>query len=303
MQEKTRKTGIDVIGDVPWGRHYCLFYQTQKDLIDILVPYYKAGLENNEFCMWVTSEPLKVEYAKAALKKVVKNLDNFIKKGQIEILDYRQWYTKSGKFEADEVLKGCVEKENQALKRGFDGLRLSGNISWLEKKDWRNFADYEEEVNKLIGKYRMIAICTYSLDKCGPFEVIDVVSNHQFALIRREGEWVMIEASERKQAEEAVHDSEKKYRPLFEGSRDTIYMTTQGGKFIDINQAGLDLLGYTKEEIMRLNVVDTYVDPKDRLKFQHEIEQKEFLRDFEVKLRKERPNRDRLPDYGYCASR
>lgn len=54
--EKTRKTEIDVVGDAPWGTHFCLFYQTKEDLIDILVPYFKAGLENNEFCMWVTSE-------------------------------------------------------------------------------------------------------------------------------------------------------------------------------------------------------------------------------------------------------
>lgn len=204
MGKAFRKTGIDIIGDAPWGTHLCQFYQTKKDLIDILVPYFKAGLENNEFCMWITSEPLKVEDAKAALKKVVKNLDHFIKKGQIEILDDSEWYTKSGKFDANNVLQGWVEKENQALKRGYDGLRLSGNTFWLAKRDWRNVTDDEEEVNNLIGKYRIIAICTYSLGKCGASEVIDVVSNHQFALVRREGEWVIIESSERKQVEIAL---------------------------------------------------------------------------------------------------
>jgi hypothetical protein len=56
-----RNSGIALIGEVPWGTHFCQFYQTRKDLIDILVPYFKAGLENNEFCMWVTSEPLNVD--------------------------------------------------------------------------------------------------------------------------------------------------------------------------------------------------------------------------------------------------
>lgn len=31
----------------------------KADLINTLVPYFKADLENNEFCMWVTSEPLE----------------------------------------------------------------------------------------------------------------------------------------------------------------------------------------------------------------------------------------------------
>jgi PAS domain S-box-containing protein len=286
MEKAFRKTGIDIIGDAPWGTHLCQFYETREDLVDILAPYFKAGLENNEFCMWITSEPLKVEDAKAALKKVVKNLDHFIKKGQIEILDYSEWYTKSRKFGADEALQGWVNKENEAVKRGYDGLRLAGNTFWLEERDWRDFADYEVAVNNVIGKYRMLAVCSYSLDKCGASEVIDVVSNHQFALIRREGKWVIIESSDRKRAEETLRESEEKYYTLFEESRDAIVITTREGKFIDINKAGLELFGYTKEELMILNIRETYANPDDRLRFQQKIEREGFVRDRELKYRK-----------------
>ena len=55
-----RRTGIDVIGDAPWGTHFCQFYATKDDLKDVLVPYFKAGLEADELCMWVTSPPLDV---------------------------------------------------------------------------------------------------------------------------------------------------------------------------------------------------------------------------------------------------
>jgi hypothetical protein len=56
--ETTRKSGIPVIGNVPWGTHFCLFYRKKDDLIDALAPFFRAGLESNEFCMLVTSEPL-----------------------------------------------------------------------------------------------------------------------------------------------------------------------------------------------------------------------------------------------------
>jgi len=39
MDSLMRRTGIDVIGDVPWGTQFCQFYETDQDLIDILVPY------------------------------------------------------------------------------------------------------------------------------------------------------------------------------------------------------------------------------------------------------------------------
>ena len=71
MAIELRKTGISVVGDMPWGIHFCCFYETKEDLLDILVPYFKVGLENNEFCLWVisSSELLTVEEATSALRK------------------------------------------------------------------------------------------------------------------------------------------------------------------------------------------------------------------------------------------
>src|SRR3989304_6627391 len=99
MINVTRKLGIDVVNEAPWGTHLCQFYKTKKDLIDVLVPYFKAGLENNEFCMWVTSPPLNEKEALKALKKAVPRLDEYLEKGQIEIIPYDQWYLIDGIFD------------------------------------------------------------------------------------------------------------------------------------------------------------------------------------------------------------
>jgi hypothetical protein len=135
-----RHTGITTIGDVSWGTHFCQFYQGKQDLIDILVPYFKAGLENNEFCMWVTSEPLGSAEAKAALAANVENLETFIANGQLEILD--TWYISGGEFESDRVIQNWVNRLEAARRRGFAGLRLTGNPSWLEKPAWHGFMEY-----------------------------------------------------------------------------------------------------------------------------------------------------------------
>src|SRR3989442_13560314 len=48
MPTQLRKTGLGVLGDMPWGTHCCHFYQTQKELLETLVspisrPAWRAG--------------------------------------------------------------------------------------------------------------------------------------------------------------------------------------------------------------------------------------------------------------------
>jgi len=211
MEPKLRKTSIEAIGNIPWGTHFCQFYQTKEELIEILVPYLKAGLENNEFCMWITAEPLNTKDAYEALKKEIINLDDFIKKEQLEIFDCNQWYTRSENFDPKAVIQALIEKTEHALKKGFDGLRITGNSIKLDKKDYDNFTSYEENANILIAKYKILAVCTYCIDNCSPSEIIDVVSNHQFALIKQDNKWKIIRSSEQKKAQEELQLSEERY--------------------------------------------------------------------------------------------
>jgi len=254
QEVNNRETGIDIIGTVPWGTHLCQFYKTKDDLIDILVPYFKVGLENNEFCMWITSDPLRVDDARIALSKKVKNLESYIQKGQIEILDSSEWYTKSGKFDTDEVLQGWISKEKQAREKGFDGLRLTGNTFWLEKKDWENFTNYEEIINSVIGNYRMIAICSYSLDKCNASEIIDVVSNHQFALIKRKGQWHRIESPEMMKKEVALNESKSLLETVFSSMNDAVVVLNKVGDIINFNEAFAHFCRFNNIEECRRSV-------------------------------------------------
>ncbi|MDG6256927.1 MAG: PAS domain S-box protein [Methanomicrobiaceae archaeon] len=58
--------------------------------------------------------------------------------------------------------------------------------------------------------------------------------------------------TEQKHAEEALRESEEKYRSLFESSLDGILITDMEGRFIEANQSALAMLGYTAEELTGL---------------------------------------------------
>ena len=105
-------------------------------------------------------------------------------------------------FSFPRVLKGWISKLEKARLKDYDGLRLTDSTIWLGNNDWKKFTDYEREVDELISRSRMIALCTYSLDKCKAYEIIDIIQNHHFALINRNRRWEILETSKHKRNEE-----------------------------------------------------------------------------------------------------
>ena len=152
MAIELRKTGISVVGDVPWGTHFCHFYETKQDLLDTLVPYFKAGLESKEFCLWVVSnsELITVEEAKGALAQAVPDLDRHLSDENIEILNGHDWYLEENVFNLERVTSAWDAKLKRALALGYDGMRVSGDTFWLGEKDWKDFCAYEKQVNDSI---------------------------------------------------------------------------------------------------------------------------------------------------------
>src|SRR5216684_4169390 len=125
MTTEMRKTGVDVVGDMPWGTHFCLFYETIADLLETLVSYCKAGLESQEFCLWVVAEPLAVEDARRALQRAVPDFDRYFADRSIEIVAARDWYLQDGTFDLNRVIGGWNEKLARASARGYAGVRRS----------------------------------------------------------------------------------------------------------------------------------------------------------------------------------
>ncbi|PYM78592.1 MAG: histidine kinase, partial [Candidatus Rokuibacteriota bacterium] len=104
MTTALRNTGIEPVGEMPWGTHFCHFYETRDDLLETLLPFFKAGLEADEFCAWVVSEPLTEPEVWQALDRAVPDLAQYVSDQSIEVLNARDVYLAGGEINLHRII-------------------------------------------------------------------------------------------------------------------------------------------------------------------------------------------------------
>jgi DNA-binding CsgD family transcriptional regulator len=204
VEQPLRQSGIRVVGEVPWGDHICIFYETKNDLLDTAAAYFKAGLASNEFCVWAISEPITKADAKAALRSAIPDMEAQLGAGRIEILQGTDWYLPGNQFDLQRITGGWSEKLRAALAKGFDGMRVSGNAFWIESNHWQSFCEYERELDRSLAGQRMLVLCTYSLQASRAVDLLDVARAHQCCAARRNGDWEFLATPELRQAKQEI---------------------------------------------------------------------------------------------------
>ena len=185
-----RRIGIPGIDGAAWGDHICVFFYGKAELLRLTTSYIKAGLEDGEFCMWITGEPINEEEAFQALEQVLPNAADYLSQKQLEILPHTQWYLSSGAFDAAMVLHNWVSKARFAEAEGFAGIRITGNPFWLRtEQEWSQFGKYENAVTNAIRAEHVIALCTYPGHICQPDDVHRVLSAHRSLLFAQNDQW------------------------------------------------------------------------------------------------------------------
>lgn len=204
VDQPLRQSGIRVIGEMPWGSHICIFYETKDDLLDTAAAYFQAGLASNEFCVWAISEPITEADAKAALRRATPDLEVKLAAGRIEIIQGTDWYLRGNQFDLQRITGGWSEKLHTALAKGFDGMRVSGNAFWIESNHWQAFREYEFELDRSLAGQRMVVLCTYSLQASRAVDLLDVARAHQCCTARRNGDWEFLATPELRQARQEI---------------------------------------------------------------------------------------------------
>jgi PAS domain S-box-containing protein len=184
-------SGIGAVGDIPWGTHFCHFYADKAELLEVLIPYFKAGLEQHEFCVWETFDPLDPHEAKIALDGALPGAGARLAAGDIEIVPRQR-------------VRDYEAKLQKALAKGYEGMRVNVNGTRLAGRDRQSADANGEEFSRLIANRPMILLCSYPLKVDRAAEILKAGYVHRCAIARKNGNWHVVETPELRQARENV---------------------------------------------------------------------------------------------------
>jgi PAS domain S-box-containing protein len=292
MLTEATTTGIGVMGDMPWGTHFCYFFETKRDLLDTSVPFFRAGLENHEFCLWSIYSPVTEADALEALRQSIPDLGRHLADGGIEIVLHPAPSVDGTIAETRSIVRRLQEKLDDALARGYTGMRVAGCPACLQQANTEYFREFERELGNAVANRRMIALCYFPLAESSAAAILDAARSHQFALARRQGDWEIIEAPEigfakaeitklNAQLEQRVAERTRELAAANEELRrqkeilETIFghlpvminFVDQNHRLKLVNREWERTLGWSLEEIQSQNidiVVENYPDPEYR---------------------------------------
>lgn len=187
MKKLTRDSGIEDIGNIHWGTHIGQMYCSKDDFFNVAAPYIKSGLLNNEMCLWIYAQNTDEEEIACYLGKHMQGVDRYIKRGQLKLVSYNEWYLEGDSFNEVRTCEKWINYINKSKEQGYDGLRATADTAWLEKSYFRSFEQYESKINKLIPELPFIVLCLYDENKADKLQFAEIINNHSYIIINNEG--------------------------------------------------------------------------------------------------------------------
>lgn len=161
------------------GTHLCYFYKTQDEMLREVARFMARGIELGQAGVWiVTTSLFSIEDARRELGKLVSGLEQLEARGGMTFATHAEWYLAGGRFDLKALVKKARDAGRQMRRRGFPGVRASGDASWFSEDLWADLMRYEKQVDETLEQAGIEALCAYPLERCSPSAILEVLDRH-----------------------------------------------------------------------------------------------------------------------------
>ncbi len=245
----------------------------------MLAPFLRQGLEREEKVLYIL-DAHAAETVVRYLEEEGLNVGAYLASGQLSILTYDETYTREGTFDPERMIALLRDETERALSEGYAALRATGEMTWALRglPGSQHLIRYEALLNEFFRDSECLAICQYDRRRFPPETLLDVLRTHPIAMVGTEiyDNFYYIPPTKLlsrdlpavelhrclkslegyKRAEDALRESEARFRAIFEGAAIGVGLTNQEGRIIEANVALQRILGYNAEELRRMTLAE-----------------------------------------------
>jgi hypothetical protein len=180
-----KKHSATLCGETLTGSvHVCAFFDSKDEQYEVLLPYYKEGLERNEEVLTILESRTHKDHVKR-LSNAGIPLAETLASGQLKVLSSEETYLKGGTFAAERMFKMLERALIDADNGPFDGVRTCGDMDWALKNlpGTDELIEYEARINLLTPKHKCTLLCAYDINRISGRAVADILATHTHVLM------------------------------------------------------------------------------------------------------------------------
>jgi hypothetical protein len=180
-----KQQSLTICGEVHAApMHICGFFDSEDERYEVILPYLKEGLENNEEVLNIL-ETTSYDNHCNRLRNAGIPVEEKLSSSQLKVLSADESYVKGGSFAADNMYNMVEEALISSEEAGYDSIRACGDMAWALKNlpGTDELIQYEARLNILTPKHSCSLICMYDVNRFSGGAFADILATHPYVII------------------------------------------------------------------------------------------------------------------------
>jgi len=181
IQQSVTLCGTSLTGG---PKHVCAFFDSRDEQYEVLLPYFKEGLDNHEEVITILESDSHHDHCCRMSMAGIPVLDT-LATGQLKVLASEDTYLNGSSFAADRMFDMVEQVLSNAQNGPYGTVRTCGDMEWALKNlpGTDELMEYEARLNLLTPKYNCTLLCVYDINRFSGRAIADILASHSHVIL------------------------------------------------------------------------------------------------------------------------
>ncbi|UNC92700.1 PAS domain S-box protein [Candidatus Contubernalis alkaliaceticus] len=261
------KDFYSLTNNIIWGTQFCLFYRSKEELIEILAPYFNAGLKDDCICLWVIPSLLTPREAENTLAQAIPDFLQYVGKGQIRIVPYGTWDFEQGAVSFSEAIHELKNHLENCSHKNFTRVQVAVIYNSAGEQLEKESKEYDIFFQEIAKKYKTKTVCSYALDRLDVLDILSIAFKYPGVLMKSKGIWNFFQSDELEKVQNRLVDEKSFSQAIIDTIDGLVIILDSLGNIIRYNLATERIIGCHLKEVQGKPVLDLLLlllSPEDK---------------------------------------